>query len=206
MIDSNVKLDAVAEVIANNKVPTIVFNESTAFADRLTDYLTARFGPDYPVACYHSQINSKTIIDPSTGDYFKFTTGDRKGRPKIIGKDGIKKLVIHYFREGYYKCLCTSNALNEGLDIPNIEQVICTGGTTNPLTYQQRAARGKTIDFYNPTKVTRIINLVFDDFVNTSGELIKSRDKQKLIYRQKETGNSVKWVKSITDIKFDDNE
>lgn len=200
LIDNNVKLEAVAEIISRNTVPTIIFNESTAFADRLTEYLNARFNGTYTVACYHSQIDSKLMIDPTTGDYFKFSTGERAGLPKTLGKDSIKKIVIQGFRDGYYDALCTAKSLDEGLDIPKIEQVICTGGTTNPMTYQQRTARGKSVDYYNPDKITKIYNLVFDDFINSTAELIKSRDKTKLILRQSETGSTIKWLKNLDEI------
>lgn len=202
LIDNPVKLQVVGEIIEMNKVPTIVFNESTTFANSIVDYVSARFAPDYKAACYHSRIDSRTMIDPTTGDYFKFTTGERKGLPKILGKDSIKRIVIDGFRNGFYDCLSTAKALDEGLDLPNIEQVICTGGTTNPMTYQQRTARGKTIDDYNPNKVTKIFNLVFDDFVNSSGELIKSRDKTKLILRQQLSGSTIKWIKNTNEINL----
>lgn len=206
MIDNNVKLEMVASIIARNMTKTIVFNESTVFADRLTEYLTARFQNTYHTACYHSNIDSKVMIDPTTGTYFKYTTGDRKGYPKTMGKIAIKKLVIEGFKHGYYSCLCTAKALDEGLDIPDIQQVICTGGTTNPMTYQQRIARGKTFDSLNPNKVTRIFNLVFDDFVNSDGDVVTSRDKTKLIKRQKQSGSSVRWLSDLNEINFSDSE
>jgi superfamily II DNA or RNA helicase len=206
MIDNPIKLEMIGELIARNLVPTIIFNESTVFADSVADYINARFNGAYRAACYHSKLDSKVMIDPSTGEYFKFTTGDRKGLPKTLGKDKIKSIVIQAFKEGYYHCISTAHALDEGLDVSTIEQVITTGGTTNPMTYQQRTARGKTMDSYNPNKVTKIFNLVFDDFSNSEGELIKSRDKTKLVVRQKETGSTVKWIKTLDDIKFSDNE
>lgn len=206
LIDNPTKLHMIGEITSRNTVSTICFNESTAFADTVADYVNARFNETFRAISYHSKLTSRTMINPETGDYFKFTTGDRKGLPKILGKDSIKKIVIEYTKNGYYKFLSTAKALDEGVDIPMIEQVICTAGTTNPITYQQRTARGKTIDFYNPDKVTRIFNLVFDDFVNSSGELIKSRDRTKLTLRQKETGSSVQWVNDINSINFTDTE
>ena len=202
LIDNPIKLHAVGDIIANNVAVTICFNESTAFADAVAEYVNARFPGIFRAACYHSKIDSRQMIDPETNDYFKFTTGDRKGLPKILGKDSIKKIVIKGVKDGFYNFLSTAKALDEGLDIPTIEQVICTGGTTNPLTYQQRTARGKTVDIYNPEKVTMIFNLVFDDFVNSAGELIKSRDKTKLILRQKQSGSSIHWVNDISQINF----
>jgi len=206
LIDNNIKLEVIGDIIERNPVPTILFNESTVFADRLTNYLNNRFKDTFRVACYHSKIDSREMIDPTTGDCFKFTTGDRKGKPKILGKESIKKIVIEGFRNGYYNALSTAKSLDEGLDIPKIEQVICSGGTTNPMTYQQRTARGKTVDFYNPDKITKIYNLVFDDFSNIDGELIKSRDKTKLILRQQSTGSSIKWIKNLDDINIDTSE
>lgn len=202
LIDNPVKLQLIGDIVSRNTVTTICFNESTKFADSVAEYINARFVGRIIAACYHSKIDSRTMINPATGEYFKFTNGDRKGLPKILGKDSIKRIVIDGVREGYYKFLSTARALDEGLDIPNIEQVICTGGTTNPLTYQQRTARGKTIDIYNPNKITRIFNLVFDDFNNSNGELIKSRDKTKLILRQKQSGSLVRWITSLDEINF----
>lgn len=202
LIDNPIKLQLIGDIVSRNTVTTICFNESTKFADSVTEYINARFVGRIIATCYHSKIDSRTMIDPETGEYFRFTTGDRKGLPKILGKESIKRIVIEGVRRGYYKFLSTARALDEGLDIPNIEQVICTGGTTNPLTYQQRTARGKTIDIYNPYKITRIFNLVFDDFTNSEGELIKSRDKTKLLLRQKQSGSLVKWVTSLDEINF----
>ena len=206
LINNDVKLKVIGDIIHKNLVSTICFNESTKFADRVADYINARFYPIYQAVCYHSKIDSRTVIDPTTGDYFKFTTGDRKGQPKILGKETIKKIVIQGAKEGYYKFISTAKALDEGVDIPIIEQVICTAGTTNPLTYQQRTARGKTVDFYNPNKLTKIINLVFDDFTNSEGEVIKSRDKTKLILRQRQSGANVRWINSVNEINFTNNE
>lgn len=205
LINSTIKLHLVGEIVAKNQVSTICFNESTAFADAICDYVNARFGPNYRAACYHSKIDSRTMINPETGDYYKFTTGDRKGLPKILGKDAIKKIVIDGTKNGVYHFISTAKALDEGVDIPIIEQVICTGGTTNPLTYAQRIARGKTIDVYNPNKITKIFNLVFDDFITADGEVIKSRDKTKLAMRQKLSGNTVHWLHSLDEINMQNN-
>lgn len=206
LIDHPNKMHMIGEIINRNSVPTICFNESTKFADSVAEYINARFNPVYKAVCYHSKIESRPMIDPTSGKFFLFTSGDRKGTPKIFGKDSIKKIVIQGMREGFYQFISTAKALDEGVDIPVIEQVICTAGTTNPLTYQQRTARGKTIDIYNPNKITYIFNLVFDDFVNSDGELIKSRDKSKLILRQSQSSSDIHWIKSLDEINFTDNE
>ena len=96
--------------------------------------------------------------------------------------------------------LSTARALDEGLDIPTIEQVITTAGTANPVQYAQRNARGKRVDIYNPNKVTRILNLYFDDFIGASGNIVKSRDKQKLVAKQRERNSTVIWLHDLSDI------
>lgn len=199
LIDNDVKLEAVLKIIEYNKTSTICFNESTKFADKIADAINLKF-EDYNAVCYHSNIDSRSMIDPETGRPFTYKAGDRAGLPKILGKTSIKKLIIEWSRKGYYKFISTAKALDEGIDIPIIDQIICTAGTTNPITYQQRTARGKTIDIYNPNKLTKIFNLVFDDFDN-NGEIIKSRDKSKLMLRQKKSANIVTWIKSIEDLK-----
>lgn len=206
LINNPVKLKAIGEIIEANKVPTICFNESTAFADNVSEYINAKFTPAYKAVCYHSKVGSRYMINPDTNDYYVLKTGPNKGEPKVFGATSIKNMVLDGFKSGFYHFISTAKALDEGLDVPNIEQVICSAGTTNPLTYQQRTARGKTVDIYNLNKITRIFNLVFDDFINPEdGVSIKSRDKQKLLLRQRSNGNAIKnWVYSVSEINFSD--
>ena len=78
--------------------------------------------------------------------------------------------------------------------------MITTAGTANPIQYAQRGGRGKRIDAYNPNKVTKIFNLYFEDFIGSNGNLIHSRDKQKLISNQRERGSNVVWLSDLNDI------
>ena len=187
LIKNIVKQEAVLTIFKNNPVPTICFNESTDFADIIADTINSNV--NRIAICYHSNIQTAPIIDPSTGDWIRY--GPRSvnaGKIKKFGKDSLRKLAIEGMIDGTYKFLSTARALDEGLTIPNLEQVITTAGTANPMQYSQRSARGKTVDIYNPGKVTKIYNLYFDDFyiLNADGEreLIKSRDKTKLYLRQ----------------------
>lgn len=187
LINNIVKLNAVIDIFKQNQVPTICFNESTAFADIVTDAINNNI--NRVAICYHSNIETTPIIDPSTGDWFRY--GERsvnKGKVKKFGKDSLRKLAIQGMTDGTYKFLSTARAFDEGLTLPNIEQVITTAGTANPMQYAQRNARGKTVDIYNPNKVTKIYNLYFDDFYIGNNmedrELVKSRDKTKLYLRQ----------------------
>lgn len=194
LINNIVKLNAVMAIFKANQVPTICFNESTDFADVVSDAINNNI--NRISICYHSNIKSGPIIDPFTGQWIKYSERSaRRGQIKNFGKDSLRKLAIEGMTNGTYKFLSTARAFDEGLTIPNLEQVITTAGTANPMQYAQRNARGKTVDIYNPNKVTRIYNLYFDDFyiLNNDGEreLIKSRDKTKLYLRQDKNRDQV---------------
>lgn len=188
-----VKRNAILELYNSNIVPTLIFNESTDFADSIATAI----GED--AFAYHSNISSKPMIDPSTGEHYTYKSGIKKGELKLFGKTTLRKYAIDGIKSGKFKALVTARALDEGVDIPNLERVITSAGTINPLTYAQRSGRGKRIDYSNPNKVTRIYNLYFDDFTTTNGNVIISRDKQKLIQRQAGS-NDVIWIDCIQDL------
>lgn len=205
LINNPIKLEAVKSIIKTFPLTTICFNESIEFVEKVNDMINdCDSFNDYRSIAYHSKIESRPLIDLETGQYFTYKSGDRKGEPKLFGQTAIKNMTIEGVRNGTFQFLSTAKSLDEGLDIPNIEQVICTAGTTNPMTYQQRTARGKTVDIYNPNKVTKIFNLVFNDFTDEENRVINSRDKQKLIKRQRNSSNNIQWIQSIDEI-FDTN-
>jgi superfamily II DNA or RNA helicase len=195
LINSNpVKLAAILKIIERNPVPTIVFNESTSFCNIVADSI----GKD--AVAYHSNIKSRPIFDKDNDDFIRYQSGAKEGQPRMFGSQTIKNDAIKGIETGQYKYLITVKALDEGLDLPNLEQVIATAGTQNPIQHVQRTARGKTIDSDNTDKLCIIVNLVFDDFTDATNNLVRSRDKQKLITRQKYNEHSVVWVSNIDDI------
>jgi len=191
LVHNRVKINAVLEIIKANPVPTICFNESTEMVEDITSLL-----PGTAIA-YHSNIETRHLVD-SDGQLVL----DSKGNPKKFGKIALKKLAISGMKDGMFKYLITAKALDEGLDIPNISQVITTAGSTNPVQYSQRNARGKTVDVYDPNKVTNIINIYIDDFIMPDGTEIKSRDKQKLMLRQSQSENEIVWITAVKDISL----
>jgi superfamily II DNA or RNA helicase len=193
LINNKVKLQAILELYNSNIVPTIIFNESTDFADIIANSI----GSDAIV--YHSNIKSRPIIDLNTADYFRYKSGEKQGQPKLFGKTTLRKMAIEGMLSGKYKALVTAKALDEGVDIPLIERAITSGGTVNPLSYAQRSGRAKRIDFANPEKLTKIYNFYFDDFISLSGREVRSRDKQKLILRQKGSLNVI-WIDSLEEL------
>ena len=192
LINNNTnKLQAILEIIKYNDVPTIIFNESTIFVD-----IIAKALGDKAIA-YHSNIESKPIIDEETGEFKKYKTG------KIIkyGAKRLKDIAIKGIESGKYKYLVTAKALDEGLDLPILEQVIITSGSVNPMQQQQRAARGKTYDYKNINKITNIFNLYIDDYTDKFGVSHVSRDKTKLELRQGKYEHEIFWLNNIDDIK-----
>ena len=189
LIHNRPKINAVISILKRNSVPTICFNESIGMVTDLADYFSKDGIP------FHSAIESRYVINPETGVPYTY----KNGEPKKLGKASLKKLAIEGIKNGIYKYLFTAQSLNEGLTIENIEQVITTGGSCNSNTHGQRVARGKTYNYMNPNKTCIIINLYIDDFKIGDKE-VKSRDKQKLIQRQRDSENVPIWVTDISEI------
>jgi superfamily II DNA or RNA helicase len=200
IINNVVKLNKVAEIYKKFPSKTICFNESTDFADAIANVINSSV--DVPIAiCYHSNIESRGLINLVTGDFYRYGKGTvKEGQIKVFGKTKLRDIALAGLADGTYSFLCTARALDEGVDIPSIEQVITTAGTANPTQYTQRGGRGKRVDIYNPNKVTKIFNLYFNDFMGSTGNLIRSRDKQKLISNQTERHSNVVWISDLSDI------
>ena len=189
LINNKSKLNTVLDIIKLNDVPTIIFNESTDFANEIANAIGEK------AIVYHSKIKSRPMMD-GAGNVVKTQTG----KVKMFGAQSLKKLAIEGFKTERYKYLVTAKSLNEGLDLPSIQQVIITAGTANPIDQVQRSARGKTTDSFNPDKLTHIFNLYVDDFFDVINTRIVSRDKSKLIQRQSKYTHSVIWLNSLKEI------
>lgn len=193
LINNKAKLTAILKLCNAEEVPTIIFNESTEFADLIAECI------GFKAIVYHSNVKSRPMWDITLGDYIRYKSGAKAGEPKIFGRDTLRKIAINGMITGLYKVIISARALDEGVDIPNLERVITSAGTTNPLTYSQRSGRGKRVDIYNKDKVTKIYNFYFDDFRLSEDTLVYSRDKQKLIKRQ-EGSTDVIWIDSVDEL------
>ena len=189
--NNDIKIDAAVAIFKANPVPTICFSESTEFADRLADRINDLF-PGKAI-CYHSNIESTPLIDPTTGLFITY----KNGKIKMFGKDKIKQRAIEGLRSGEFWFLSTVRAVDQGLDVPEIAQVIIASGTLNPLQHAQRSARASTIDIKNINKVALIINLYFDDMITTDNKVYASRDKIKLKARQYNSRYEVHWLGNV---------
>ena len=189
--NNEVKLNATVAIFEANPVTTICFSESTEFADRLADRINDLF-PGKAI-CYHSNIESTPLVDPITGLFIT----QKNGKIKKFGKDKIKQRAIEGLRSGEFKFLSTVRAVDQGLDVPEIEQVIITAGTLNPLQHAQRSARASTIDVKNINKVALIVNLYFNDMIDDNNKVYSCRDKVKLRARQVNCRSEVHWISNV---------
>ena len=178
-----IKRDAIVAIYNKYKLPCICFNDNIMFAESVSKLIDNSF-------CYHSKLSKVNLIDYTTGNYY---TNKKDGTIKSFGLKRIRDYLISNFKTGNIKFISTVEALDESLDVQNISLVITSTGSVNPIQYKQRVSRANTKDINNENKEAIIINLYFDDFVINDYEVVKSRDKTKLILRQKDSYN-VEWL------------
>ena len=213
MIKSPEKIELVLKILIKNPVPTIIFTGDTSTAEVIAGKINAYFENKLekhvktvlnediinykPAVVYHSKLKSEPLIDLTTGKTIMTTTSEGITIPKKFGLTVIRTNIINGMNIGRYQFLVAVDALNEGMDLPVVRQIISTAGTTNPTTYKQKSGRGKTIDSFNPNKITNIINIYIDDII-LDGAIISSRDKSKL--RARQVDSSPYYISSIDEI------
>ena len=186
LIANRIKLNAVLEIYKKLKFPTICFSESIGFADAIAENLNKTYG-DISIS-FHSKIKSSPLINPETQDYYRYISGSKTGMPKTFSKKKQLEYYIEAFNNHMINFISTVKSLDEGITIKNAECIITTAGSMNPIQYEQRTGRGKTL--VDDNKVAKIYNLYFDDFTY-EGINYKSRDKLKLYERQRYNPNII---------------
>lgn len=179
LIASNeVKFDALIYIIKTLNVPTIVFSSSIYFSDRIEDELN-----NIGISCksIHSKTPSQPLIDYNENSYYVYKSGNKAGDKKIFSKNKVLEHTIAAMAIGKIKVISTVNKLNEGVTIPEIECIIITSGSINPIQQVQREGRGKNLGITD--KVTKIYNLYIEDIASVD-KVYESRDKIKLNQRQ----------------------
>lgn len=172
------KLLATRDLLAKfNKVKTIVFSESTEFADNLY----ALVKDDQKAVIYHS--NLKTVIRAS----------EKTGKPIKVGKTRLKKEAIEAIKNGKARVIVTSKALDKGFDVVDLRMAVTASGTQNSTQYTQRGGRvkRKEVDIFGNTTVL-LINLYIKD----------SQDEKWLKNRQQNITHKVFDVSSLDEIDF----
>lgn len=161
-----------------NNLKTIVFSQSTAFADKLNLLLNEE-EKDCSVV-YHSSLQTVMLPSPKTGKLIKF------------GKTRLKRVAIENFRSGKATKICTASSLDKGFDVQDTRLGITASGTSNFTQYKQRGGRVKRKDMFNTDKIALLVNLYVKN----------SADEKWLNKRQSMSTNKLHWVDSIDEISF----
>ena len=127
LCNANAKYNATLEIMNKyNKVKTIIFSESTDFADKIGVILNNH---KHPTVVYHSNLATKTITSPVSGKLIKY------------GKVRQKKEALSRIRLGQARVLAVTKALDRGLDIPDIRMSIVSSGSNSTTQNTQRGGR-----------------------------------------------------------------
>lgn len=179
LYNSKSKVKATVELIQKyDKLKTIVFSQSTSFAD-----LIGKHCNEAEKGCavvYHSQLATQMLPSPSTNKLIKF------------GKVRLKRRALEKLRDGSSRAIITASSLDKGFDVEDIRLGITASGTQNFTQYIQRSGRVKRKEIFNPNVIVLIINLYIKD----------SKDYHWLIKRQSKSNSLIHWVNSVDEITF----
>ena len=161
-----------------SNLKTIVFSQSTNFADKL-DLLLNDKEKNVSVV-YHSQLQTIMLPSPKTGKLIKF------------GGVRLKRRAIERIKTGESRIICTASSLDKGFDVQDMGLGITASGTSNFNQYKQRGGRTKRIDIFNKNKLALLVNLY----------IVNSQEEKWLKERQSKSNNKVYWVSSVDEISF----
>lgn len=197
------KVDIAAELVNEFDLKTIMFSQSTQFADDVSAKL-----PNSVV--YHSNIESEARLVTKSKVYkteaaalrFKATKDKAKMKhssdgytvtwkqPKIFGGKTLRDEALRLFKDRRSKIntICTAKALDQGFDAADIELGIDASRTSNPGQHVQRFGRiARNFTYKNGTKKRGIlVNLYVPN----------STDERWLRNCQVNTEDSVIWSSS----------
>ncbi len=124
---ANAKYNATLEIINKfDKVKTILFSESTVFADKIGLLLNKA---NHPTVIYHSQLKTTMATSAKSGKFIK------------MGKVRLKREAIEKIRSGRARIMSTARSLDKGFDVPDLRMSITTSGSQNATQYKQRSGR-----------------------------------------------------------------
>jgi len=198
--NNDYKLDFTKQVILNFDLPeTIVFGESTEFANKIYEYLNATIKENIAVL-YHSKAKVPIVIN---GEVATVKSGKTKGNIKYYGVTPNSKGEVPLM-EYNLKCLDTTakvlvavKGLSRGFNRPQIGLIVNVSRDESTTIYEQRIGRGVRL---NPNSdVTNSVFIVNIYFKNTI-------DERKLKAIQKASGNDTNaiWI-SFSDGKINYN-
>ena len=178
LINCQAKYDMTTKLIDKfDNVKTIVFSESTDFADKIYDTITNK----HKAVVYHSKL--KTILRPS----------EKSGKFIKIGATRRKREAVEAISSGKARVIVTSKALDKGFDVSDLRLGITASGTQNPTQYKQRGGRvkRKELNIFGDCTVL-LINLYVKN----------SQDEKWLKKRQSNALHNIIEVSNIDDITY----
>lgn len=203
------KIDAAVELINEFKLKTIMFSQSTSFADEVA----LRLGSS--AVSYHSGIKTTEQLVTTTT-----VVKTKKAVDKLVMSD--PKAIVKVVIEGYevttsklkkigpakylakamddftnnlngITTICTAKALDTGMDVPDVELGIDASRTSNPTQKIQRTGRvARNYTYEDGTKKRGVyINLYIPN----------SQDESWLKSCQSKNPDSVIWIDDIDEVK-----
>lgn len=182
----------------------ITFAETTSFSDKLAQIIGKE------ARSYH--VNLKTVIT-SKDEIVAVAVKSQSGTTKFKDKNGnvfeweeIKKLypdakkigktkrmkeALSLFENGQIRVLCTAKALDEGMDIEDIDCALICSYSGSRRQDVQRGGRSKRIDRNNKNKKAIIINLY-----------VKGTQEEKWLRSKQQGRRKAIYVDTIEDINF----
>ncbi len=185
------KIDIATKLISELDLQTIVFSESTKFADTLASNVKDKCGDI--VRAYHSNVETEIRTEK---DLF----GNDK-KPKKIGKARLKKEALSLFEDktSPIRVLSTVKALDEGYNVENINLVIMASYTSSERRDTQRVGRGVR---FIEGKIAFIVNLYIMSFADDSkgGKPILVKSQEEKWLKEKQNNAKVIWVNSVDEV------
>ena len=137
MYEGQAKIDIIKDIV-KNKYKTIIFSESTSYADKVEQTINN-------AVAYHSKLPTRII------------NGKKYGAKKL------KDRAIAMITSGIARVVITAKSMDVGTDIEGIDFLIIASGTQVELQNKQRIGRGIR---FAENKKTIIINLFFKGTVD----------------------------------------
>lgn len=179
LYNCSTKIDVSLELCEKfNTYKTIIFSQSTNFADKINLLLNEQEHRCSVV--YHSNLDTIFLPSEKTGKLIKY------------GKTRLKRQAIEYIKNGKARIICTASSLDKGFDVSDLTLAITASGTSNFTQYKQRGGRVKRKNLFNDDKVALLINLYVGD----------SKEEDWLKKRQSQSDHKIYWIDSIDDISF----
>lgn len=183
------KREVIKYITSNIKGKGIILNKSKSLIDFIE-------GLDKCMSWYKN-IPSRICYD-FDGKPYEYSSGTKKGQPKVFGSIGIKKECVKHLEHGDVSIIGTDTIANKDFDIEGLNVLVCTSPYCNPFnTISDLKLQQPYIN-----KVSLIIWLYMQDFAVNSQDYKVSKEKEKLIESQSKFHIDTIWTNSIKDVKF----